>query len=49
MAKLSYIVKYFQIDVEKLFVNFHCRTIRFCKAYTGLLFDYDISALMNAI
>ena len=49
MTKFGYMIKQFQIDVEKLFVNFQCRTISLCKAFTVLIFKYDISEYRIAI
>ena len=49
LTKLSCMIKHFQIDVEKWFVNFYCFTIRFCKAFTVLIFKYDISENRNAL
>ena len=43
MTKLSCMIKHFQIDIEKPFVKFHSRTIRLSKAFTVLMFKYDIS------
>ena len=36
-------IKHFQIDVEKHFVYFHCRTKSKGKAFTVLIFKYDKS------
>ena len=30
MTRLSYVIQHFQIDMEKRFVDFHCRTISLC-------------------
>ena len=38
-TKPSYMIKYFQIDVEKRFVNFHCCAKSFRKAFTVLIFS----------
>ena len=43
MTRLSYVIQHFQIDMEKRFVDFHCRTISLCLALTVLIFKYDIS------
>ena len=50
MGKPSYMIKYFQIDAGKRFVNFHCRTKSFYKASTFivLIFQCDISECRNA-
>ena len=49
MTKPSYMIKQFPIDVDERFVNFHCRTIRFCKAFTVFIMKCDISRDKNAI
>ena len=41
-------IKHFQIDVGKRFVNFRCRTISLCKAFTVFMYKYDISRYRNA-
>ena len=43
MTKLNFIIKHFQINVEKRFVNFYCHTISLCKAFKVLIFKYDVS------
>ena len=49
MTKQIYIVKHFQIDEEKRFVNFHCSRITLFKARTVLILKYDISEYRNEI
>ena len=46
MTKLSYMIKNFQIDEKKRLVNF---TISVCKAFTLLIFKYDMSEYRNTI
>ena len=50
LTKQIYMIKHFEIDMGKRFVNFHCRTIiSLCKEFTVLIFKYDISEYRNAI
>mgnify|MGYP002803523137 CR=1 FL=1 len=42
-------IKHFQIEVEKCFVSFHCRTINLYKAFTAFTFKYDVREYRNRI
>ena len=49
MTKPIYRITHVHINVKKRFVYFQCPTISLCKAFTVLIFKYDIDEYRNEI